>query len=111
MEFKAIKFFPEDQEAAGWLVDIGFLMGQLQVGGLIFNHVSKMLQPQDLSIDQSVKLYLTFNMLKIGEKEWLSKLINNIADNMHLADAEQLTGILPAFKGAKQIPEIMSARI
>ena len=46
-----------------------------------------MLQDKNMSIDQYVKLYLTFNMLKIGEKVWIDKLLNGIADNMAEADA------------------------
>ena len=36
-----------------------------------------------MSIDQYVKLYLTFEMLKIGQKEWIDKLIQGICDNMY----------------------------
>ena len=70
-----------------------------------------MLQDKDMSIDQYVKLYLTFNMLKIGEKVWIDKLLNGIADNMVEADAEQMTGVLGALKDAKKLPENMHSNI
>ena len=48
------------------LIDIGFLMGQLQQGTYIYNHVAKMLHDQNMTIEQYIKLYLTFHFLKIG---------------------------------------------
>ena len=62
------------------------MMGQYQFGSVIYNHVAKMLQEQELTIDQAVKLYLTFNMLKIGEKVWIDKLLKDLADKMVQAD-------------------------
>lgn len=43
-------------------------MGQFGVGEIIYNHAAKMIQNVDLSIDQYVKLFMTFHMLKRGEK-------------------------------------------
>ena len=104
LEYKVLKCFPESEQELGWLADISFLMGQFEEGEVIYNHVSKLLKDQDLSIDQYVKLYLTFNMLKKGEKDWISKLVKGVSDNLHLADAEQLVGVLEALKEAKSMP-------
>ena len=104
IEYRTIKIFPEGQEELGWLIDIGFMMGQYKLGSVIYNHVAKLLQEQGLNIDQAVKLYLTFNMLKIGEKQWIDKLLKDIADQMTQADGQQMTAVIPALKDAKNLP-------
>lgn len=53
-------------------------MGQFQVGAQIYNHVTKILFDMELTVDQYVKLFLTFHMLKIGEKEWIAKLMRGL---------------------------------
>jgi len=70
------------------------MMGSFQLGSNIFNHISKLLLEVELNIDQYVKLYLTYNMLKIGEKEWIDKLLKGIDSNMHQADQDHLIAIL-----------------
>lgn len=61
-------------------------MARYHVGSNIYNHISKLLVNTELTIDQYVKLYLAFYMLKIGEKEWIDKLLKGIDSNMQNAD-------------------------
>lgn len=63
-----------------------------------------MLAEASFSIDQSIKLFLVFSSLKKGEKLWIEKLLQGIADHVHEADAEQLTGVLQNLKEAKKLP-------
>ena len=62
------------------------MMGNFSVGSNIYNHISKLLLEVDLTIDQYVKLYLTFYTLKLGEKVWIDKLLKGLNDKMHQAD-------------------------
>lgn len=70
-----------------------------------------MLAGHELTIDSYVKLYLTFSSLKTGEKDWVDALVAGIADHVHEADAEQLTGVLSALKEAKQLPARLNQNI
>ena len=61
-------------------------MGQFQKGTTIYNHVSQFLKNQDMTIDQYIKLYLTYYMLRIGERPWIDKLLKGVSANIHKAD-------------------------
>lgn len=87
------------------------MMGQFKVGQLIYNQVQQLLLEVPLNTDQCVKLFLTYSQLKIGEKKWIDKLLQSLSENVHLADIEQLTAILPCLKEAKTIPTDLDAKI
>ena len=92
-------------------MDIGFMRGQGGGGADIYNHIAKMLLAEELGVDQYVKLYLTFHLLRQGEKAWIDKLLAGINEQVHLADPEQLATVLPPLKEAKQLPATLNAKL
>lgn len=106
-----MRFVPKSEEEVSYLVDVTFIMGRFEIGEEIFNYVQKMLGETSFNIDQSIKLFLVFSSLKKGEKLWIEKLLQGIADHIHEADAEQLTEVLQNLKEAKKLPKEMIGKI
>lgn len=86
-------------------------MGQFEVCEEIYNYVEKVLLPEELGIDESIKLYLTYSSLKKGGLSWIEKLLTGITNSIHEATIEQLAGVLPSLKLAKKAPELLKPSI
>lgn len=111
MEFKSQKYFHKSKEEIPMIVDIAFAMGQFEFCEEIYNYVEKVLQAEELKIEECIKLYLTYSNLKKGGLSWIEKLLQGISNNIHEANIEQLSGVLPSLKLAKKAPQELRDRI